>query len=180
MTTAQREIVLTNAEWARGLARSRKRRSSTCASLDDMKSAAVLGLCQAARRFDPARGVSFRSYTARRIRGAIIDEIRAASGMTKRKPRAGADVRIEVDVVVCDERSVVECSIHLVGDKIDIKRALSVLTDRQRRVVEMTILHGMLLREAAAVLRIKIHSASELRLRALARMREVMRDRKEA
>lgn len=36
------------------------------------------GLLDAARRFDPARGVPFRAYAVYRVRGAIIDGIRAA------------------------------------------------------------------------------------------------------
>ena len=40
--------------------------------------AGVLGLVEAARRFDPALGVPFDRFAARRIRGAILDTVRAA------------------------------------------------------------------------------------------------------
>lgn len=45
-------------------------------SRDDLKSAAMIGLMDAASRFDPKRGVLFKTFAERRIRGAIYDEVR--------------------------------------------------------------------------------------------------------
>src|SRR5205807_960245 len=44
---------------------------------DDLVSAAMVGLAQAARSFDPDRGISFERYASTRIRGALIDELRS-------------------------------------------------------------------------------------------------------
>jgi RNA polymerase sigma factor FliA len=43
---------------------------------DDLLSAAMLGLAQAARSWDPERGASFERHAANRIRGALLDELR--------------------------------------------------------------------------------------------------------
>lgn len=43
---------------------------------DDARSDAYLGLLLAARRWDPARGVTFRTYAARTIEGTIRDHRR--------------------------------------------------------------------------------------------------------
>ncbi len=43
---------------------------------DDIRSAALMGLMDAANRFDPARGVLFKTFAERRIRGAVFDEVR--------------------------------------------------------------------------------------------------------
>ena len=40
--------------------------------------AGVLGLVEAANRFDPSKGVPFDKFAARRIRGAILDAVRSA------------------------------------------------------------------------------------------------------
>src|SRR5207344_1185128 len=40
--------------------------------------AGVLGLVEAANRFDPTKGVPFDKFAARRIRGAILDAVRSA------------------------------------------------------------------------------------------------------
>lgn len=45
--------------------------------LDDLISAGVFGLMDAIKAFDPERGVKFETYCAPRIRGAILDELRA-------------------------------------------------------------------------------------------------------
>ncbi len=45
---------------------------------DELVRAGALGLVEAARRYDEARGVPFNRYAAQRIRGAIIDAVRAA------------------------------------------------------------------------------------------------------
>lgn len=43
---------------------------------EDLVSAGMLGLAQAARHWDPDRGVAFESYARTRINGAILDELR--------------------------------------------------------------------------------------------------------
>jgi len=45
--------------------------------VDDLIGAGVLGLIDAADKFDPARGVRFRTYAERRVRGAILDHLRS-------------------------------------------------------------------------------------------------------
>ncbi len=45
-------------------------------SRDDIRSAALMGLMDAANRFDPRRGVLFKTFAERRIRGAVFDEVR--------------------------------------------------------------------------------------------------------
>jgi len=45
--------------------------------LSDLINTGVIGLVEAFRNFDPARGVKFETYAVPRIRGAILDELRA-------------------------------------------------------------------------------------------------------
>lgn len=44
--------------------------------LDDLMQAGMIGLLEAAAKYDPSRGASFETYAGIRIRGAIVDEIR--------------------------------------------------------------------------------------------------------
>ena len=46
-------------------------------SRDDLVSAGMLGLLQAARSFDAERGVDFAAFARVRIRGALLDELRS-------------------------------------------------------------------------------------------------------
>ncbi len=43
---------------------------------DDMKSAGMLGLIDAANKFDPGKNILFKTFAEHRIRGAILDEMR--------------------------------------------------------------------------------------------------------
>lgn len=43
---------------------------------ENLESAGILGLVEAAGQFDPDRGVAFTTFAYRRIKGAIVDELR--------------------------------------------------------------------------------------------------------
>ncbi|HEV8322082.1 MAG TPA: FliA/WhiG family RNA polymerase sigma factor [Myxococcota bacterium] len=58
--------------------------------VEDLISAGYLGLIDAASKFDPARGIPFAAYAEIRMRGAMIDELRAQDWI----PRAHRD-RVE-------------------------------------------------------------------------------------
>jgi RNA polymerase sigma factor for flagellar operon FliA len=55
---------------------------------DDLLAAGHLGLVQAARAFEPARGVPFDRYAQRRITGAIQDQLRALDASSRRSRTA--------------------------------------------------------------------------------------------
>ena len=44
--------------------------------MDDLMQAGMIGLLEAAAKYDPTRGAAFETYAGIRIRGAIVDEIR--------------------------------------------------------------------------------------------------------
>ena len=47
--------------------------------IDNLEAAGTLGLVEAANRFEPDRGIRFKTYAYTRIRGAIYDELRRNS-----------------------------------------------------------------------------------------------------
>ena len=55
----------------------------------DLMSAGMVALIQAAGKFDPAKGVQFRTFADYRVRGAMVDEMRRADWMgTETRRRA--------------------------------------------------------------------------------------------
>lgn len=44
----------------------------------DLEQAGLLGLCEAARRFEKGKGVQFRTYAWNWVKGAVLEEIRTA------------------------------------------------------------------------------------------------------
>ena len=58
--------------------------------LDDLIQAGMLGLLDAIEKFDPTREAQFRTYAEQRIRGAILDDLRATNWVP-RSVRESAD-----------------------------------------------------------------------------------------
>jgi RNA polymerase sigma factor for flagellar operon FliA len=54
---------------------------------ENLHSAGIVGLVQAAAAFDPSQGVAFRTFAFPRIRGAIVDEMRKQSPVSPRVMR---------------------------------------------------------------------------------------------
>ena len=51
------------------------------AELEELESLGRVGLVEASRRFDPTRGIRFKTFVYYRIRGSILDGIRKISGL---------------------------------------------------------------------------------------------------
>ena len=51
---------------------------------DELVAAGMLGLAQAARSFDPARGVPFTAHARTRVTGAVLDELRSRDNASRR------------------------------------------------------------------------------------------------
>jgi len=70
------------------------------AELAELVSYGQTGLLEAARRYDPARGVPFRAYASYRVRGAIVDGVRSMASMPR---RAYEKLRAYEAMTLCSE-----------------------------------------------------------------------------
>ena len=61
-------------------------------SRDDLTSAGLVALVQAAGSFEPERGVPFARYAATRVRGAILDELRGVDWASRSVRRRARDL----------------------------------------------------------------------------------------
>jgi RNA polymerase sigma factor for flagellar operon FliA len=59
-------------------------RTGLHSAYDDLWSAGALGLIEAARRYDGARGASFETFAEHRVRGAMLDELRRMDHLPRR------------------------------------------------------------------------------------------------
>jgi len=64
---------------------------------EDLRSAGLMGLVQAAQSFDAERGVPFRHYASTRIRGSIMDELRSHDWASRSVRQAGRHREAAVD-----------------------------------------------------------------------------------
>ncbi len=103
-------------------------------SRDDLESAAMAGLAQAARSFDPDRGIVFERYAATRIRGSLLDELRGrdwASRSVRFKARRMSVASDELMNKLGRVPSLEELADHLGMEK----KAVQTVTDDVHRAV---------------------------------------------
>src|SRR6266540_1428516 len=168
---------------------------------DDLESAAMLGLAQAARSFDPDRGIAFERHASNRIRGALLDELRGADwasrsvrSKARRMQRTADELAVELGheptrvhlATVLNYDSIVEQGEELLptGEAppeavlLDRERraylvdAVLALPERLRQVVRGYFFEERPMHEIADELGVTESRVSQLRTEALALIRD--------
>lgn len=98
--------------------------------LDDLVSTAVIGLIEAVERYDPDRGVAFKSYAKHRIQGAILDSLRATDWV----PRA---VRRRAELVEAARKSLIASLGHS-PTVTELARYLQLPVDEVQQLLQNT------------------------------------------
>lgn len=76
-SAARDEFLVTQMPLVHRIARSLYKKLPKSVDIDDLISAGTIGLIEALSRFDPERNVDFGAYARIRIRGAMVDSLRA-------------------------------------------------------------------------------------------------------
>ncbi len=124
------ELIRDHLDMARRLARKIARRVPMVVRRDDLESAALLGLTEAASRYDSTRGEPFVAYAAKRVRGAVLDELRRNDILTRRG-REGArrlqDAANAVQAQVGRAATTQEIADHLGVELSEVQEAMGRL-----------------------------------------------------
>ena len=212
-------------------AREMARRGARTVPLDELISAGTVGLVQALEGFDPDRGQAFSSYAMPRIRGAILDELRALDWRSRggrarmraldralaqleqqlgRRPdpeQVAAALNIDLEtywrwnaerdngppltlslVESGDHRDtagIAECLADPAAEAPDdamvrgqalasLRQTFQGLPDKDRLVLAFSFEEGLSLREIAQMLHVTESRVSQIRTRALQRLREAL------
>jgi RNA polymerase sigma factor for flagellar operon FliA len=160
----------------------------------DLVSCGVLGLAEAWERYDPERGVAFEAFAVPRVKGAIVDAIRA-SDWVPRKARQKARLTGEplTLLVSIDEqrpsedgdRSTAErladdsapqpgADVVEAEDRRELMGCMNRLPERERMIVTLHYFQGVQLAEIARSLGVTESRVSQLHTRALRLMRETI------
>lgn len=107
---------------------------------DELARAGALGLVEAARRYDESRGVPFDRFAAQRIRGAILDAVRAAD-WAPRSVRTLARKLEMVEQRLATELGRVPSSIEMADALGMTREELARLQDRMFRSVVLALEH---------------------------------------
>ena len=94
LTENKKQLVLDNMSLAEGLAFRRKKSVPPQVSIDELKSAAYLGLVEAAEKYKDG---NFSTYAFYRINGAIIDYLRDLGWGSRHKRQSAVSLDLEND-----------------------------------------------------------------------------------
>jgi RNA polymerase sigma factor for flagellar operon FliA len=86
----------------RRLAVKYKQKLPACVDVDDLEQCGLMGLMEAAKKFDPARGVRFTTYAGRRILGAMVDGIRDMDWGPRYAHGKGGPTMVSMEAVVSE------------------------------------------------------------------------------
>lgn len=146
---------------------------------DDLTAAAMSGLWDAVR-FHPEAAPGFENYAAMRVRGAVLDELRAQDWLPRRhraKVEEGTTVRVHV-VFDEEEREKLESeddfetdlSRKLMARKL--VRYLRYLMPRERRIVVSHYFRGEKFHDIGVGMGISEPRVSQIHSRAMKKLRE--------
>jgi RNA polymerase sigma factor FliA len=93
------EALLRQMPFVNRLARHMRRRLPASIELNDLVSAGTIGLMEAMAKFDPERNVDFDRYAKSRIRGAMVDSLRALDWSPRPLRRMGRTVEETVQAL---------------------------------------------------------------------------------
>ena len=159
----------------------------------DLVSSGVIGLAEAWERFDASRGVAFEAYAVPRVRGAIIDAIRASDWVPRkarqRSRRTGEPVAMLVSLDggrnsddsdggadrIADDGCPVPGAELITGERRhEMVATLNRLPEREKMIITLHYFHGVQLAEIARQLGVTESRVSQLHGRALRMLREGM------
>ena len=116
-----------------GIAHRIAKRLPAHVEVDDLYSAGYLGLLDAAERFDPSRGVLFKTFASHRINGAILDHLRELDWVprsTRSKGKSLEAAQASVEQAKCSEADAEEVAAEL---GIELPEYYDLVTDTESR-----------------------------------------------
>ncbi|HEX4477344.1 MAG TPA: sigma-70 family RNA polymerase sigma factor [Polyangiaceae bacterium] len=163
---------------------------------DDLVAAGMSGLWDAIRKHGDDRSGSFDWYVRVRIRGAILDELRAQDWLPRRARAAAAEAAKAAGnatarppvVVRFDEVSETEQARCLVASdssntdreietrevRLSLARAVEQLPERERHIVSLHYFQGVKFKDLGRMLGVSEPRISQLHSRAMGRLKTIM------
>lgn len=184
MTTCTTLVLSDYLPLVRSIARRVRRLVRIYMDLDELVSAGVLGLAEAAERFDPCAGNSFTTYAYHRIRGAMCDAISASAPLHRSFYHKGRAIPVSLEGYLQAGHDIAASDVAADGeieDAIDRARArrrvqiaLDRLDERERRLLTGYYLDGEALTELSTAMGISKSWASRICSHGLAHLREAL------
>lgn len=127
--SSMNELVVQHAPLVKRIAHHLLMRMPSSVQLDDLVQSGMIGLLEAARKYDVSKGASFETYAGIRIRGAMLDEIRRGDWAPRSVHRKSREVAAAVKAV--EMRTGSDAKDHEVAEElgIDLETYYTILQD---------------------------------------------------
>jgi RNA polymerase sporulation-specific sigma factor len=146
---------------------------------DEIESAALLGLTKASRKFEESKGTKFSCYAAMAIKNEIRTMIRSdkwyyeRNGVSYRvfslNTQVGTETsRSEIQDLIEDSENIEESIIN----NISINEALSVLTQREKRIIYLHFYKNLSQKDISKVVNLSQPQVSKIIRNSLSKMRK--------
>jgi RNA polymerase sigma factor for flagellar operon FliA len=180
-STDRDELIHMHAPAARRIALRLARRCPDWIAREDLVAAGMLGLIEAAERYDHARREPFIAFAELRIRGAVLDELRRGDMMSRRARRqAKQDGQLAVAVEQLDGDDAHLADQGALPDAVAeqhvalrrVRGALPSLLPREVTILRLYYAEERTYQQIAAALGVTPSRVCQLLWRAVARLRE--------
>lgn len=153
------ELIVNYMPLANKIAWKKHRTTPTCVTIDELKSAAYMGLVDAASRFDPTRGIAFGVYARLRVAGEIGDYLRTLNWVGPISEMASLDAPAGDSGCLVDMLEKEE-----INDSPDefFEKVTKPLTAIGRRLVKMYYVENKTLKEIGVLEGISESRASQI------------------
>ncbi len=157
---------------------------------EDLVGAGMTGLWDAVIKHGAERdGAAFEWYVRVRVRGAILDDLRAQDWLPRRARAAASrtdatpPVVVRLDDVsptnpsralVSSDASDVEAAVDTKLVRRSLEKAVEQLPERERKIVSLHYFRGMKFKDLGALLGVSEPRISQLHARAMGRLREIV------
>jgi RNA polymerase sigma factor for flagellar operon FliA len=125
---AANRLVLAHVELVRTLAARIAHRVPSHVEFNELVSVGMMGLVEAARRYQPALGVPFDAFARRRVHGAMVDSLRGMDWA----PRSVRRLRRELDAAIAKVRH----EVHREPTEQEIAAAMNVDATEYQRILD--------------------------------------------
>ena len=135
--TNREEMILRHAPLVKYVANRIFMRLPNSVDVEDLYQVGILGLIDAVSKFDPSRGIRFQTYAEFRIRGAILDELRAMDWVPRGVRQVATQIaeayhNIETEIgqpaADTDVAARLGFSLHELYDHLDDSRGVSFIS----------------------------------------------------
>ena len=180
---ARETAIVQNIDLVKNVARRLQRRVPPCVTFDDLVGAGMIGLIQAADRFDRSRDLKFKTYAQHRIRGAILDFLRNEDPLSRTERKRVRESAVGLSATGCGIRpatvSLDQMSLRRLAApaqsaftlRSEVREARRCLSAREDRVIALLYDFGWQSREVAADLHVNESRVSQIKQRAISKLR---------